>query len=95
MPKKFSGIKDNSEYLQWVKSNPNGFVVNSYLIPKPSYLKLHRATCRTITGKPANGKWWTKDYSKTCSHELNELETWALKDVGGSLKPCKLCKPNY
>lgn len=59
----------------------------------PNYLMLHRATCKTISGTPARGKEWTKDYIKVCSTDAEPLETWAENKVGGQLKPCRLCRP--
>jgi hypothetical protein len=44
---------DDAGYLAWVGSHPHGFVVNTFRKPDPRYLMLHRATCHTITGKPA------------------------------------------
>ena len=85
---------DDSGYLQWLNSNPKGFVVNSNQPPRPNYLMIHRATCRSITGKPSNGEWWTKNYTKICSNDLKKLKIWAKK-MDASLKPCKICKPNY
>lgn len=88
---------DDIGYLQWLNKNPNGFVVNSYKKPSASYLMLHRATCPSITGKPANGKWWTKNYSKICSNNIKELENWAREKFKskGNFKPCQICKTIY
>jgi hypothetical protein len=44
---------DDAGYLAWVESHQHGFVVNTTRKPDPRYLILHRATCGTITGKPA------------------------------------------
>jgi hypothetical protein len=50
---------DDTGYLTWVESHQHGFVVNSYRRPDPRYLILHRATCGTITGRPARRERWT------------------------------------
>jgi hypothetical protein len=42
-------------YLAWLKSHPHGFIVNTTRKPDLRYLMLQRATCGTITGKPARG----------------------------------------
>ena len=57
---------DDSGYLTWLASHPDGFVLNSYRNPRPSYLRLHMASCRNISGIPANGARWTATYVKRC-----------------------------
>ncbi|MEH0819857.1 MULTISPECIES: hypothetical protein [unclassified Micromonospora] len=84
-------FKDDDEaYLSWVSSNPEGYVVNSSRSPSPSYLILHRASCKWITELSTEGRSWTTDYIKICGH-LPELERWAHDDVGGRLQPCAHC----
>jgi len=84
-------VDDDDGYMRWLRSNQKGWVVNSTRKPNPRYLMLHRATCRTITGRPARGTLWTKDYMKKCSSSREKLETWTRRDVGGNLRPCQLC----
>lgn len=84
-------LDDEQGYRAWLRAHPDGFVVNSYRTPSRDYLILHKATCYTISGTPARGKVWTKDYAKTCSTNRHNLETWARQQVGGSLKPCGHC----
>lgn len=86
-------IDDDNGYLQWIAANPEGFVVNCARKPGPTYLKLHRATCRTVTGTPANGQRWTTLYAKVCSPTIGELQGWASQQVGGQLSDCGLCNP--
>ena len=86
-------FKDNDEdYLRWIKQNPEGYVVNSYRKPKKSFLRLHCADCWTIN-TPARDNWTTKDYIKTCSVSLAELENWAKEEIGGGMMHCKICRP--
>ena len=71
------------------RSAPHGFVLNCGRPPSPSYLMLHRATCRTINGAP--GRKWTVSYQKVCGDTLDEVLTWA-----GQIGPpsgCGICKP--
>lgn len=86
-------IDKDDDYLQWLATNPGGFVVNCDRKPHTRYLKLHRATCRTVTGTPANGQRWTTLYAKVCSPSIKELERWVNQQVGGQLRPCGLCNP--
>ena len=69
---------DESGYLAWLGANQGGYVVNTYRAPLASYLKLHRASCRTISGTPAQGSASrTKDYIKVCATVVGELAGWA------------------
>ena len=83
-------VDDDGGYLRWLTSNTDGFIVNTYRNPKPSYLRLHRATCPMIQGRPANGARWTATYIKVCGSK-SELESWAKDVVGGDLWPCPRC----
>lgn len=84
-------IDDDAGYLRWLQANPHGFIVNSDRSPRAGYLKLHKASCSFLT--PANASSWTKDYIKTCSHEIEPLSRWSREVVGGDLQPCGACKP--
>jgi len=86
-------MDDEVGYLQWVNTNPEGFVVNCNRSPSPSYLVLHRAHCGTIIGRPARGRFWTVLFIKICSLDRTELETWAQQQIGGNLRPCQRCNP--
>lgn len=80
---------DDSAYLRWVADHPSGYVVNADRNPSAAYLMLHRADCRTITGVPAQGSRFTRDYTKVCGSR-GELEAFAA-GLGGSVKPCGIC----
>ncbi|MGH2560168.1 MAG: hypothetical protein ACRDJH_13985 [Thermomicrobiales bacterium] len=86
-------IDDESGYLIWLSRHPNGYVVNAERVPRPNYLILHRATCGTISGMPARGRFWSCDYSKTCNTSLEELAMWARQGVGGEATACGQCHP--
>ena len=86
-------VDNDSNYLQWVTANPGGFLVNCDREPHPRYLRVHRATCRTVTGTPPNGRRWTTLYAKVCSPTIEELQRWASQQVGGQLTKCGTCKP--
>ncbi len=86
-------LDNDRAYLDWVETHQQGYVVNAYREPSARYLVLHQADCPTITGEPTNGKAWTSDYIKVCSHDRTELEDWARDQVGGPLQPCSTCAP--
>jgi hypothetical protein len=83
-------VDDDPGYLAWLRDNPDGYVINAARRPQPSYLVLHCAMCRTISGDPARGGHWTLDYIKVCG-DRGRLEQWALVEVGGPVHPCGIC----
>jgi hypothetical protein len=80
---------DETGFVNWRDGHPDGYIVNSERNPKPSYLVLHRATCRHLTSP--NPLRWTKDYIKFCSLGRADLEDWARGDVGGEVSFCPTC----
>lgn len=82
-------VDDDSAYLRWVADHPSGYVINADRNPSAAYLMLHRANCHTITGLPAKGSAFTRDYSKVCGSR-DELEAFAV-ELDGSIKPCGIC----
>ncbi len=85
---------DDTGYLAWVESHQHGFVIHSSRKPDPHYLRLHRASCHTISGKPARGERWTADYIMVCLEPRSDLDQWARLSAGGELHPCGLCRPD-
>jgi hypothetical protein len=83
-------VDDDARYLGWIAQNPDGFVLNTERKPTPTYLVLHRATCRTIGGTPARGDRWTTAYQKVCGTR-SELELWATQEVHAEPRLCPLC----
>ena len=86
-------VDNDKGYLDWVASFPGGYVVNIERSLNPNNVILHKATCWTITGKPARGEAWTDAYIKICSTSMEELESWITIEVGGEVRKCKLCNP--
>jgi hypothetical protein len=85
-------FKDNDAgYLAWVAAHPAGFVLNVARSPRPDYLILHRATCRTITGRPTRGGPWTGPYIKVCSGDELEIAAWTGQTVGAAPTRCGVC----
>jgi len=93
----FEFVDDDMRYLDWIKDNPHGFVINSYRNPSQRYLMnryyiLHRATCDSISSQKARNHT-SGEYLKICSLDIAKLEQWVRAKTGGSLKQCGLCHP--
>jgi hypothetical protein len=85
--------EDEDGYSRWLAEHPNGYIINANRTPSPNYLKLHRASCPTISGRPAHGETWTGPYIKVCADQKTALTEWAADEVGGSPEPCQRCGP--
>jgi hypothetical protein len=83
-------VDDDLGYQRWLEMHPDLYVLNAERPPRPSYLVLHRATCRTISGTPTRGIQWTADYIKVCGPRA-DLEAFARHDVGGAARACGFC----
>ncbi len=84
-------IDKDAEFLAWIESNPDGYLLNTYRKPSPKYLVLHRATCPSF--KRNCGEYWTKTYRKICATDPNALHSWARREMSlhAIPTPCKRC----
>ncbi len=83
-------VRDDSGYMRWLAQHPDGYVINTYSTPSASYLKLHRATCASISRLQANATTFTGgEYSKLCGDRA-ELQRYAQR-LGGAAQPCPNC----
>jgi Family of unknown function (DUF6308) len=84
-------IDNDAAYLAWLSEHPEGFVLNANRRPTARYLRLHRASCRTISGRPARGGPWTGSYLKVCG-DRDALANWAYATTGGATIACRVCR---
>lgn len=82
---------DDGGYLAWLAAHSAGFVLNVARSPRPNYLILHRATCRTISGRPTRGGPWTGPYIKVCSDDQLQIAAWTGQAVGAAPTRCGVC----
>lgn len=83
-------VRDDPGYMHWLAQHPDGFVLNTYSTPSASYLKLHRATCASISRLQRNATTFTRsEYSKLCGDRA-ELEQHA-HHLGGTAERCTNC----
>ena len=83
-------VDDDDAYLRWIEDNPTGFVINANRPPNRKYLILHRATCTHIRS-PGRSNWTTKQFAKTCSLHVWQLEKWSTETTGGAAELCGAC----
>ena len=83
---------DDVAYLTWLERHSLGWVVNSRRHPGRDPLRLHRASCWTISGTPAPGTTWpTRADVKACSCDVAALRQWARAEGEGDLSACGHC----
>lgn len=79
--------RGTNEYIDWVNTNPEGFVINS--ISEAEH-KMHRAPCKHFEDRRAKdmtGK------TKHCCLDLATLDQWAALNLAGRPADCASCHP--
>lgn len=93
-------VFDNAEgvYQQWLRNNPEGYVLTTLREIAPTYMSLHRASCRMISQymkNMASDAFTGRRYIKICSRSTNDLIAWIEKNKGnGFTKLCSICAPD-
>jgi hypothetical protein len=82
---------DDAGYLAWLAAHPTGYVLNTARNPPPDYVILHRASCRTISGRPTRGGPWTGPYIKVCSDDQLQIAAWAGMGTAAAPTRCGVC----
>jgi hypothetical protein len=89
----------DEEYFRWLVDNPTGFVLNTWRPSSPSYIVLHRASCRHIsepTHENEPGGFTERRYAKIGATDIEALRDWAAEhgrpDRSFS-NECSHCKP--
>jgi hypothetical protein len=81
---------DDASYESWLRSHPEGWVVNARSRPAASYVQLHRARCGSISQlQHGHTTWTTGGYIKVCAASAHELESWCQASVGAG--PARGC----
>lgn len=85
------------KYQAWLRSHPDGYVLNTRRSPDPDYMVLHRARCRTISQYHAMarpGGYTERDFIKVCADSEAELRAWVKahgRRDGSFSKECGFC----
>ena len=91
----FKNMPNDDEFIEWIKKNSNGFVLNIERRKNPSKIykghpKIHFADCGDLNKKP--GSSTTGKYFKVYSNSIEELEQWSWTQYQQGLTPCGTCK---
>ena len=83
-PTKFED--DDEGFLQWIRSHPDGYVINAVRGDRPREAWLHQAQCPLITQSKVA---LTKEYVKYCGTGRASLREWCKRRLGP--KPSEGC----
>jgi 5-methylcytosine-specific restriction protein A len=84
------------EYHRWLADNPHGFVVTTYKVFRPNYIRLHAARCHLIRKymrHMASDAFTGQQFKKVCSESAGELRSWAKANGYSEVHVCGTCKP--
>ncbi len=86
--------RDDAGYRAWLAAHPDGFVINTTPRYSRTYLKLHRATCPSVSRLQTGYLTWTAGtYIKVCAVTRAALEDWAHRVAGAPLQDGCPCRP--
>lgn len=85
--------RDETGYRSWLAAHPAGFVLACDPKPKAGATMLHRASCRTISDKPARGSTFTSPYMKVCATTRETVVAWTIAKTSASPRRCRICNP--
>ncbi len=83
------------EYHEWLRLNPDGFVINIRSSHKPDLAVLHRSDCWMMTKDRDPGAYTEHNYRKVCADTKDELRNWVktyLRHDGTFSKECSVCR---
>lgn len=85
-------------YLEWLRTHPHGFVLNTERGRSPDYMVLHRASCWTIQPSSTleTGAFTERDYRKICATTIRKLRIWVMRNGrpdGSFSSRCQICDP--
>lgn len=83
---------DEANFLQLLKQNPTGFVLNYDSPGYEPFIKIHKATCHHMLSENI-GPYTGRGYTKVYADSIEEIEQWKKANgvAAGSL--CKRCHP--
>jgi hypothetical protein len=83
-------FEKETEYINWLNTNPYGYVLNYFGSYNSEMNKLHRSDCRYLRRPSDEGKRTTR-YKKVCSNDLEQLKAYIDREQGSAWSPCLTC----
>lgn len=86
-----------SEYHDWLRANPIGYVLTTSTSMSPLYMSLHLSRCHKIsvyTRNMAKDAFTGRQYIKVCSNSAVDLLSWVKSNGGQDFTVrCSFCSP--
>jgi len=83
---------DDSGYLAWVASHPQGYVLNQPRMTRPKAPTLHRVGCAAVA--PRDGvEALTAGTVKVCGPSADALQAWSMAQGADRPTACRRCDP--
>lgn len=89
----FRNDNDEDDYLEWLARHADGYVINILSNGSSNGARVHRARCRTISGRIPRGRSWIGEYMKVCATSLSEIDQWSIERFGEPIVRCGICHP--
>jgi hypothetical protein len=83
---------DDEGYQDWMKRQPDGFVINIQRSHNSSDAHLHDADCWTLTDQLDRDVSLTGPYVKVCGDTLEQVDEWTTENIGESIQLCGMCR---
>ncbi len=91
---------NDQAYFDWMRENPNGFVLNTGRGENHSFFMIHRSGCSHISpfsqydDQAYTGKGWIKIVSDDVSEIIDYCKA-NKKKFTGDIRICKSCRPEF
>lgn len=83
--------RDDAEYLAWISTWPDGYVLNCLASRNPTDSRLHRARCPSIGELQADKSTFVGEWIKVCSTNRHAVQQWAVHECGKAPQFCHMC----
>src|SRR6266478_10232409 len=87
-----------SAYHAWLRSNPDGYVLNVFRRRPSTFARVHRSSCvslrRTGTRSTAAEPFTSQDYIKVCADGGRDLLRWSADRGDREPRVCQRCAPD-
>src|SRR5271157_5212954 len=72
----------DENYLIWMRTHQDGYVVNTWRNIDPNYMALHRPSCASITDEARyeSGAYTERQLTKICADTIDELRDWVRQN---------------
>ena len=82
---------NDADYLTWISTWPEGYVLNCHASRNPHDSRLHRGRCASISQLQPDKDTFVGEWIKVSSTDRRRVKEWALRECGEAPQFCQLC----